>query len=60
MILWTIKLQKNYQIFFSKYNDLRNEYIDKNIYNFSNNELEKIIEEYDSIINEWEVELKKI
>lgn len=52
------KAPKKLSDFFSKYNDLRNEYIDKNIYNFSNNELEKIIEEYDSIINEWEVELK--
>lgn len=44
--------------FFTKYNDLRNEYIDKGITSFSTNEYNNIINEYDSIINAWEKELK--
>lgn len=44
--------------FFTKYNDLRNEYIDKGITSFSTNEYNNIINEYDNIINAWEKELK--
>lgn len=52
------KAPKKLSEFFSKYINLRNEYIDINIDRFSDNELSKIIEEYNSIINEWEAELK--
>lgn len=44
--------------FLSKFNTIRNEMIEKNISNFSDNEYQLIINEYDSIINGWEQELK--
>lgn len=44
--------------FFSKYINLRNEYIDRKIDKFSDMELLKIYEEYDTIMSEWEVELR--
>ena len=44
--------------FFTKYNDIRNEYIDKKIEKFSEKELSSIISEYDHIIDEWEYELR--
>lgn len=44
--------------FFTKYNDLRNEYINKKVDKFSDDELSNIINEYDNIIAEWEYELK--
>lgn len=44
--------------FFSKYNNLRNEYIDKGITSFSINEYNEIINEYDNIIDMWEKELR--
>ena len=52
------KAPKKLSEFFSKYNNLRNEYIDKNIEKFTDEKLSKIINEYDEIINEWELELK--
>ena len=52
------KAPKKLSEFFSKYNNLRNEYIDKNIEKFTDEDLLKIINEYDEIINEWELELK--
>lgn len=45
--------------FFSKYNDLRNKYINENKESFSDEEYNNIIIEYDSILNEWEKELKE-
>ena len=45
--------------FFSKYNDLRNNYINENKESFSNEELSNIITEYDNILNEWEKELRE-
>lgn len=44
--------------FFSKYNTRRNELIEKEITSFASEELESIYKEYDSIVNEWEVELR--
>lgn len=44
--------------FFSKYNTRRNELIEKGGSSFSKEELESIYKEYDSIINEWEQELR--
>ena len=52
------KAPKKLSDFFTKYNNLRNNYIDKKIEKFSDNELSNIINEYDSIIDEWEHELK--
>lgn len=52
------KAPKKLLEFFSKYNNLKNEYIDKNIEKFTDENLSKIINEYDKIIKEWELELK--
>ncbi len=52
------KSPKKLSDFFSKYNNLRNEYINKNIDRFNEEELSSIIDEYDNIIDEWESELK--
>ncbi len=52
------KAPKKLSKFFTKYNDLRNEYINKKEENFTDEKLSKIIEEYDSIIDEWESELR--
>lgn len=49
---------KKLSLFFTKYNNLRNEYIKSNIMKFSEEELSNIINEYDNILNEWENELK--
>ena len=53
------KAPKKLSNFFTKYNNLRNDYINKDIKKFSNEELSKIISEYDSIMDEWEYELRK-
>ena len=45
--------------FFSKYNDLRNNYINENKESFSDEEYNNIIAEYDDILNEWEKELRE-
>ena len=45
--------------FFSKYNDLRNKYINENKESFSDEEYNNIIAEYDDILNEWEKELRE-
>ena len=45
--------------FFSKYNDLRNDYINKDKKSFTNEEYNNIIVEYDSILDEWEKEIKE-
>lgn len=52
------KAPKKLAEFFTKYNDLRNEYIAKKRDKFSEEELSKIIEEYDDILKEWEEEIK--
>lgn len=52
------KAPKKLSDFFTKYNDLRNDYIDRKIEKFSDEELSNIINEYDNIIAEWEVELR--
>lgn len=44
--------------FFTKYNNLRNHYIESGKERFSDSELSNIINEYDNIINEWEIELR--
>ena len=49
---------KKLSLFFSKYNDLRNEYIKLKKERFSDEELANIIKEYDDILNEWEIELR--
>ncbi|MEG1288147.1 MAG: transposase [Bacilli bacterium] len=53
------KSPKKLSDFFTKYNSLRNDYINKEINSFKDEEYNKIISEYDSIINEWEKELKE-
>lgn len=45
--------------FFTKYNNLRNDYIKAKKDKFSENELNNIIKEYDNILNIWEEELRK-
>ena len=52
------KAPKKLADFFTKYNNLRNEYINKGIERFDDNELSDIIKEYDSILDEWERELR--
>ena len=52
------KAPKKLADFFTKYNNLRNEYINKGIEKFDDNELSDIIKEYDSILDEWERELR--
>ena len=52
------KAPKKLSDFFTKYNNLRNEYINKGIDKFSDEELKNITNEYDLIIDEWEDELK--
>ena len=44
--------------FFTKYNNLRNKYIEEKIERFNNDEVSNIIKEYDTIIDEWEYELR--
>lgn len=44
--------------FFTKYNNKRNEYLKEGITSFNENEYTQIISEYDSIIDEWENELR--
>ena len=45
--------------FFSKYNDLRNNYIKEKKTSFSDEEYHNIIIEYDNILNKWEKELRE-
>ena len=52
------KAPKKLADFFTKYNNLRNEYINKRIERFNSNELSNIIKEYDLILDEWEKELR--
>ena len=52
------KAPKKLSDFFTKYNDLRNEYINNKIERFDSEELLNIIKEYDDIINDWENELR--
>lgn len=52
------KAPKKLSDFFTKYNNLRNDYISSNIESFSDTELSNIIREYDNIIDEWEKELR--
>ena len=53
------KAPKKLSDFFSKYNNLRNKYINEGKTSFSDEEYSNIIVEYDDILNEWEKELKK-
>ena len=52
------KAPKKLSEFFTKCNNLRNSYIEKNIMSFSDEEYSFIIKEYDNIIDEWEKELR--
>lgn len=52
------KAPKKLSNFFTKYNNLRNNYINQKIEKFSDDELSNIINEYDSILDEWEYELR--
>ena len=52
------KAPKKLSEFFTKYNDLRNFYIKEGKEKFSDEELSNIIDEYNSIIDEWEIELR--
>ncbi len=54
----THKAPKKMSDFLSKCNNRRNELIDKKIMAFSLEEYNSLINEYDSIIDEWEVELR--
>lgn len=53
------KAPKRLSDFFTKYNNLRNEYISSQKESFSDIELSKIINEYDNIIDEWDKELRE-
>ncbi len=52
------KAPKKLSEFFTKCNNSRNRYIEKNIMSFSDEEYSFIIKEYDNIIDEWEKELR--
>lgn len=52
------KAPKKLSDFFTKYNNLRNKFINKKIEGFNDDELSNIIREYDSILDEWEYELR--
>lgn len=52
------KAPKKLSEFFTKYNNLRNIYINENKISFSDDEYSNIIKEYDDILNEWEKELR--
>lgn len=45
--------------FFTKYNDLRNQYINEGKTSFSTEENNNIMKEYDEILNEWEKEIRE-
>ena len=53
------KSPKKLSDFFTKYNNKRNEYIKENIKSFTSEEYENIINEYDVILDEWEKELRE-
>lgn len=53
------KAPKKMSDFFSKYNTKRNELIENKINSFTKDELETIYREYESIIDEWEHELRE-
>lgn len=53
------KAPKKLSDFFSKYNSLRNDYINNDKLSFSDDEYSNIIKEYDNILNEWEKELRE-
>lgn len=53
------KTPKKLSDFFSKYNSLRNDYINNGKLSFSDDEYSNIIKEYDDILNEWEKELRE-
>ena len=52
------KAPKKLSDFFTKYNNLRNKFINKKIEGFNDDELSNIIREYDSILDEWDYELR--
>ena len=52
------KAPKKLSEFLSNYNTRRNELIKQNIKHFSNEEYNQLINEYDSIINKWEQEIR--
>lgn len=52
------KAPKKMADFLSKCNTTRNELIEKGIMSFSNEEYDRLIQEYESIIDEWEKELR--
>lgn len=53
------KAPKKMSDFLSKYNSLRNELIKEKIESFTEQEYKEIIKEYDSILDEWEKELRE-
>ena len=53
------KAPKKLSDFFSKYNNLRNEYTSENKVSFSDDEYSNIIKEYDDILDEWEKEIRE-
>lgn len=50
---------KIYPFFFTKYNNKRNDYISENIESFTSKEYENVINEYDTILDKWEKELRE-
>lgn len=53
------KFPKQLSDFFTKYNNLRNDYIKENKKSFTNKEYTSIIKEYDCILDNWEKELRE-
>ena len=53
------KSPKKLSNFFTKYNNKRNEYLENGIESFTEEEYTKIINEYDTILNEWEKEIQE-
>lgn len=53
------KAPKKLSEFLSKCNTIRNELISKNVTSFTKDEYSNIIKEYEIIIDEWEVEIRK-
>lgn len=50
---------KKMSVFLSKCNTLRNDLINKNVESFSEREYKELIIEYDSILEEWQTELRE-
>ena len=58
IIIPDVRFPEEIEILKSRYNNLRNKFINKKIEGFNDDELSNIIREYDSILDEWEYELR--